>query len=245
MKGHFAFMKGNWTDLIIDSYFIHPKHVLPYLTPDIELELIDGKAIVSLVAFSFTGVKFFGIKVPFHGEFGEINFRTYVKSKIDGTPGVLFLKEFAPKRMMALTAKYLYNEPFYYKNIVREKNGLGICYSLKDAKAIASVKKKSFRKKTAIETFLIDRSVAFVKKRNNTSKAYQIIRGPWKIFAEAAIKLDKRLWDLLPDGISKNLLEPLETVLVNGSAVKVYRAIVDRSILSVSTGCDREGLAVA
>ena len=69
------------------------------------------------MAFTFSKVRFFGIKIPFHQKFGQINFRFYVKSKIDGTKGVVFIKEFAPKPLIALIANLFYNEPYQYKKI--------------------------------------------------------------------------------------------------------------------------------
>ena len=113
------FMTGNWEDLIISTFEVEQEILEKYLPNGTELDLYQGRALISMVAFTFSKVKFFGVKVPFHQQFGEINYRFYVKSIINGTKGVVFIKEYAPKPIIAVIANGIYNEPFFYKNLLK------------------------------------------------------------------------------------------------------------------------------
>jgi uncharacterized protein len=122
MKPTNIFMKGNWTDLIVTTFEVKQEILEAYLPKDTTIDLYNGKALLSMVSFTFSKVSFFGIKIPFHQSFGQINFRFYVKSKLDGTKGVVFIKEFAPKPIIASIANWFYNETYHYKNIKLKNN---------------------------------------------------------------------------------------------------------------------------
>ena len=58
------FMTGNWKDLIMSTYNIDKSILKPYLPINTEIDLYNGKALISLVAFTFSNVNFFGFKIP-------------------------------------------------------------------------------------------------------------------------------------------------------------------------------------
>src|SRR5690606_30787667 len=108
------FLTANWRDLIILNYEVNPSVLLPYVPPGTELDLWDGKAFASIVAFRFTDVFVLGVPVPFHRHFEEVNLRFYVKRTLgdETRRGVVFVQEFVPKACVALAANTLYGERY-------------------------------------------------------------------------------------------------------------------------------------
>ena len=77
------FLTARWEKLVIANYEIDPKLLQKYIPFGTELDLWEGKCIVSLIGFMFLHTKLKGIKVPFHSNFEEVNLRFYVK-QFDG-----------------------------------------------------------------------------------------------------------------------------------------------------------------
>lgn len=222
-------MTGNWKDLIMSTFEVEKTILEPYLPKGTEIDFFNGKALISIVAFTFSEVKFFGVKIPFHQKFGQINFRFYVKSKITGTKGVVFIKEFAPKPLIAYVANIFYNEPYYYKNVKYNKlvknNGVQIQYSYKQLKVCADSNNKIQNlKENTLEHFIVDRYVAFIKSKKNKTFQYKILHKPWKLFETSYHHFDKDLLKLMPNEL-KNL-KHISTLFVDGSAVEVEKGIL-------------------
>jgi uncharacterized protein len=65
---------------------------------------------VSLVFFDFLDTRVLGIPWPGFRNFSEINLRFYVRRGDER--GVVFVREFVPRRLIAWLARTLYNEPY-------------------------------------------------------------------------------------------------------------------------------------
>jgi uncharacterized protein YqjF (DUF2071 family) len=68
------FLTAEWRKLAVVNYVIEPaklKEFLPYKT---ELNLFEGKCLVSLVGFMFLNTKVMAISIPFHINFEEVNY---------------------------------------------------------------------------------------------------------------------------------------------------------------------------
>ncbi len=228
-----TFMTGNWEDLIISTFEVSKNSLENYLPNNTELDLYNGKALISMVAFSFTKVKFFGVKIPFHQQFGQINFRFYVKSKIDGTIGVVFIREFAPKPMMAFIANKIYNEPFFYRKIHRNKTVsehkvvLNYRYKNIDIKATSSLETQGLKENT-LDHFVVDRYIAFVKKNNTETYQYKINHKPWKLYKTETVSTDKAILTMLP--IAFKNAKQISTYVVDGSSISVEKGILQQSM---------------
>lgn len=224
MKPNNIFMQGNWKDLIMITFEVDKNCLQSYLPKDTEIDLYNGKALLSVVAFTFSKVKFYGFKVPFHQNFGQINIRFYAKSKINDTKGVVFIKELAPKPIIALVANLFYNEPYHYKNIkynkyIENKN-ISLEYSYKNYKISAKGILPNIEIiKNDLEEFVVDRYVAFIKNKKNKTFQYKIFHKPWQLYSLSNQNFDNSILKLLPKEF-KNL-KHLETYFVNGSSVKV------------------------
>ncbi|PCJ93196.1 MAG: hypothetical protein COA50_14260 [Flavobacteriaceae bacterium] len=232
MKPSNIFMTGNWEDLIISTFEIDKNILEKYLPYDTELDLYHGKALLSTVAFTFSKVSFYGIKVPFHQQFGQLNFRIYVKSKIDGEKGVVFLKEFAPKPLIAFVASTFYNEPYQYKKIRSTKsileNQINMEYAYKNIhiQATANRLTRSLKENT-LEHFIVDRYIAFIKGSETKTYQYTIGHKPWKLYNVKTSYTDDSVLSLLPHEFNNAKL--ISTYFVDGSEVTVRKGVLQQS----------------
>ncbi len=109
------FLTAEWRNLILITYAVEPEVLEPYVPKGLVLDLLKGKAYVSFVAFDFLRTRVKGIPIPFHVNFPEVNLRFYVRYRSkEGKEkrGVVFIREFVPKYMIAFVANTIYNEPY-------------------------------------------------------------------------------------------------------------------------------------
>jgi uncharacterized protein YqjF (DUF2071 family) len=104
------FLTARWENLFLCTYAVPPPLLQPRLPPGLSLDLRDGRAFVSLVAFEFFSTRVWGIAWPGCTNFAELNLRFYVRC--GEQRGVVFLREFVPQRFVAWMARLLYNEPY-------------------------------------------------------------------------------------------------------------------------------------
>ncbi|MBC7541978.1 MAG: DUF2071 domain-containing protein [Candidatus Sericytochromatia bacterium] len=105
-----TFLSARWDNLCLLTYAVPPELLQPRLPPGLTLDLRDGQAFVSLVAFQFADIRVLGLPVPGYRHFPEMNLRFYVRQGTER--GVVFIREFVPQRVVAGMARVLYNEPY-------------------------------------------------------------------------------------------------------------------------------------
>jgi uncharacterized protein YqjF (DUF2071 family) len=108
------FLQAEWRDLLMVNYEVDPDILKPYIPAFTELDLWQGKALVSMVGFMFLNTRVLGIKWPWHVNFEEVNLRFYVRY-FDGESwkrGAVFISEIVPLPIIPLVANNLYNEHY-------------------------------------------------------------------------------------------------------------------------------------
>ena len=119
------FLTARWANLAIVSYAVPPALLAAYLPVgpegetlelDTRDDLVQGsremRAFVSLVGFQFQQCRVMGVAWPGHTDFPEINLRFYVRTVGSRQRGVVFIREFVGKPLIAWVAKTIYNEPY-------------------------------------------------------------------------------------------------------------------------------------
>lgn len=112
--GKRKFLEAEWNNLLMLNYEVAPDLLQPYLPAYTELDLWQGKALVSMVGFMFNNTRVLGVKWPFHVNFEEVNLRFYVRFW-DGESwkrGAVFISEIVPKPAIVFFANNLYNEHY-------------------------------------------------------------------------------------------------------------------------------------
>ena len=109
-----VFLTAHWRNLVMLNYDVDPAVLTPFLPPGIELDAWQGRTLASTVGFDFADVRVFGLSVPFHRRFPEINLRFYVRRRTaySWRRGVVFVRELVPRPAVALLAHFLFGEPY-------------------------------------------------------------------------------------------------------------------------------------
>jgi uncharacterized protein YqjF (DUF2071 family) len=107
-------LSAEWRNLALLNYEIDSAVLQPFLPAGTELDFREGKTYVSIVGFQFVNTRLFGLRIPGHADFEEVNLRFYVRrcAEEGWRRGVVFIRELAPRRAVALTARWLYNENY-------------------------------------------------------------------------------------------------------------------------------------
>lgn len=117
-----VFLTAEWRWLVMFNFEVDPNLLLPHVPQGTELDLWQGRAIISLVAFRFLNTRVLGWTIPGHRDFSEVNLRFYVRRE---TPagykrGVVFLKEVVPRWAVAFVARWIYNENYVTMPVYHE-----------------------------------------------------------------------------------------------------------------------------
>jgi len=126
------FLEAKLHSLVIVSFEINPEGLLPHVPPGTELDVAQGRTFVSVVGFVFLRPRLWGIPVPFHGRFEQVNLRFYVVRRTGGDVrrGVVFLQEIVPRRWVVLVARKIYGEKYtrlpmrHHVGLDSERSGL-------------------------------------------------------------------------------------------------------------------------
>ena len=106
------FLIAQWVNLILMSWQVEPARLFPYLPGGTTLDLFDNTAYLTMIAFEFRQTSIRGIRVPGHVNFPELNLRFYARAR--GNRGVVFIREFVPRPLIAWVARTVYHEPYDY-----------------------------------------------------------------------------------------------------------------------------------
>ena len=116
------FLTAEWRHLAMLNFAADPALLAPFVPSGTELDFWNSRTFVSLVGFLFLKTRLLGVPIPFHRNFEEVNLRFYVRRKADDgwRRGVVFIREFVPRRAVALIANGLYNENYAVRRMTSE-----------------------------------------------------------------------------------------------------------------------------
>ncbi|MFO0819832.1 MAG: DUF2071 domain-containing protein [Pirellulales bacterium] len=108
------FLTAHWRWLAMVNFVVPRELVEPLVPRGVKLDTHDDRVYASLVGFLFVHTKVLGLPIPWHRHFEEFNLRFYVRREVAGEVrrGVVFVKELVPRRAIAVTARWTYNEPY-------------------------------------------------------------------------------------------------------------------------------------
>jgi uncharacterized protein YqjF (DUF2071 family) len=197
-----------------------------------EPDAFEGKTWLSLVGFQFQRTRIWGIPVPFHQSFEEVNLRFYVKRA--SRRGVVFIRELVPKYAVAAVARFAFGENYarvpMSHRVQASANGDGITaeYSWGSTRNRGSI---------AIET----EGPAFLPPEGSASQfitehyygyaaqsagclEYEVEHPRWLVRTAKRAAFDGDAAELYGAEIAKALSrDPDSAFLAEGSAVTVFR----------------------
>ena len=235
------FLTAAWRHLAMLNYRVDPQWLLPLVPSGTQLDLYHGEAIVTLVGFMFERARLFGICIPWHQQFAEVNLRFYVRRLLNGETrqGVVFIKEMVPKRMVAWTARYLYGERFarvpvecriYDHSRGAHNSGRVIEYAWERGSAAGQLSLTADVARPAEPpqgeaAFVIDRTWAYTAGRAEY-REYRVTHRPWRTWPAETVQLAGKpeIWYGRHLGCALRC-PPRSAFLVDGSEVEVFRSV--------------------
>lgn len=212
------------------TYELDEKVLQKYIPHGCELDLFEGRALVSIVAFCFRKTKLLGVPMPLYRDFPEINLRFYVRKR-DGEGwkrGVVFIKEIIPHRLPAFLARTLFSENFVVMPVEHELNGQEIEYQWGDDNHIwgqfVDEDIKELEEGTE-EHFIGENYWAFKKINETLTLEFEVEHEPWKAreLDEIEVKIDfaKLYGEEIAAAIEKYGGKPRNVFYLDGNNVGV------------------------
>lgn len=108
-----SFMSQRWEDLLLLHWPIPPTVLQPTLPHDLEVDLFEGSAWISVVGFKLTQLRISPFRWIRWPEFWEINLRTYIRNQ-QGKKGVWFYSLDSSDLPAVMGARTLYGLPYNF-----------------------------------------------------------------------------------------------------------------------------------
>lgn len=226
------FLSADWRHLCLLNYEIDPSILLPHLPYGVELDFLNEKTYVSLVAFMFYKTKAFGmIPAFFHRDFEEINLRFYVTRK-EGSEikrGVVFIKEIVPSPLLAFVARH-----FYYENYVamptshQIQQGKTYEYQFGDNRLLVESNTKLMKvPPESPERWITEHYWGYAKINESKTYEYEVKHPVWNLYEVTHYKLDANIGKLYGQEFASTFSRPPSSVfLADGSDITVHYPLV-------------------
>jgi uncharacterized protein len=243
MRPERPFMTAQWTELVMLNFKV-PVELIARIAPSgTEPDLFDGEAYLSVVGFMFRDARMFGLRMPGHSRFEEVNLRYYVRREVDGCVrrGVVFVQEIAPRPIVAAVARWIYNESYVT---------LPMCNDCKLAdQSLAAGDRVEFEWRTggrracrwnrmgaraaaapqlpaagSLAEFVVEHYWAYVRGRDGSTWEYRVAHRPWRIAPASEVVWDCDLAATYNTPLAKYLVgPPVMGMIADGSPVQVFR----------------------
>lgn len=220
------------------NYEVEPSLLARYVPAGTELDLWNGKSLVSVVGFLFLNTRVRGLPIPFHRNFEEVNLRLYVRRRAeDGwRRGVVFIREIVPRAAIAFTARALYNEPYI---------ALPMAHRITAASGSVQALEYSWRfggRKNCVQLsvrgeaqplrvgseaeFITEHYWGYNAQRNGSTMEYQVEHPRWRVYEGCDARLECDVAGLYGSQFRQSLLsQPSSAFLAEGSPVTVYKGV--------------------
>lgn len=226
----FSFLSATWSNLINLTYRVPPALLTPHLPDGLELDVQDGEAFVSLVAFDFLKTRVAGIPWPGYRDFPELNLRFYVK---DGDErGVVFIREFVPKALIAKLANAFYNEPYVAAPMSSQTKDdgqlitfeLSVTYADKTHTVRATGSHPAYlQPEDSVAHYFKEHKWGFGRDHGGRTLRYEVEHPVWETYELQSYDLDLDFGLLYgPQWAFLNEAKPMATIFAVGSPIKVF-----------------------
>ena len=229
------FLTTEWRHLAMLNYEIDPTVLEPYLPEGTELDTWHGRHYISVVGLLFQNTRLYGISVPFHRNFEEINLRFYVRRETAGEVrrGVVFIKEIVPRRAITLVARAFYNENYVTlptsHSIADCGAGLSVTYQWQQPEIEHSLRVQADGTQRLIqdhteEEFIAEHYWGYAVQRDGGTLEYEVEHPRWRTWrvSDSALNCDiERLYGARFAEYIKG--PPSSALLAEGSPVVVRK----------------------
>ncbi len=213
-----------------------PDALQPLVPAGTELDAWQGRVYISLVGFQFRDTRVRGIPIPFHRDFEEVNLRFYVRRALNGTErrGVVFVKELVPRRAIAWTARWCYNENYVRVPMARESmpvpDGSMIAYCWRhrgERYAMGATRCGAGRipPPDSLAAYITEHYWGYVRRRDGSASEYQVEHPRWTVWEGQSPILQGEMEPLYGRRFAAALAHsPASAFVAGGSAILVRSA---------------------
>ena len=200
MPSERPFLTASWTELVMLNFAVPGEVIARLAPPGTEPDFFAGEAYLSVVGFMFRDARFFGLGLPWHSRFEEVNLRYYVRREVGDAVrrGVVFVREIAPRPLVAATARWLYNENYVTRRMRNRVRLAGSVLAAGDrveyewrtgrgsnrrwnrmaARAAAAPK---LPEPDTLTEYIAEHYWAYVHTRDGGAAEYRVAHRPWRV----------------------------------------------------------------
>ena len=203
-----------WNDVIFLHWKVNPDQLVKYIPEELEIDLFQRDAWVSLVAFTMHNIRpRYLPSFPPISTFGEINIRTYVRS--NDKSGVYFLSIEGGKRLSCYIARWISELPYRYSSMYRSANTYrSVNAEFKDHLQIQFQKGEVKSDKTELDKWLTERYALF-QETDTVISEFEIHHLEWPI---QHVEIHKLIFDY---SRFRNIISSYPDLVHYSSGVKV------------------------
>lgn len=218
------------------NYEIDPGLLLRYLPRGTELDYWNSKTFVSLVGFRFVNTKVFGVSIPLHSNFTEVNLRFYVRRREQAEirRGVVFISEIVPRRAIALVARIFYNEnyialPMAHEIERNDDSSVSAAYRWRSGSRWSEMRFESQGRAepprdNSEEQFITEHYWGYAAQRDGGCVEYQVLHPSWNVWRARHAEFIGDAEQLYGPAFAAVLTKrPSSAFLADGSQVTVMR----------------------
>lgn len=225
------------------NYVVDPAILRDHVPFGTELDTFDDRCFVSVVGFLFVRTRVYGLAVPLHTRFEEVNLRFYVRRKgpRGWRRGVVFMKELVPRRAIAWVARTLYAENYValpMRHTLHEtEDGHALSYGWKRPGAQVweglDVRYRGTPAPVAAgseEEFITEHYFGYSAQPDGSTLEYEVEHPSWQVWRadDAVLRCDASA--LYGPAVAPFLAgEPTTRFVANGSPVSVRRGEILRA----------------
>jgi len=231
-----SFLTAEWRWLVMLTFEVDPRALTPLIPAGTVLDLLDGRALMSVVGFRFVSTRLIGLAIPGHRDFDEVNLRFYVRRedpRHDPRRGVVFVREIVPRRAIAIVARLGYNEPYVSLPMRSSTPAPGasvpgqIEYAWKAAGGWNRITASAAGAPSVAgpgdpAAFVTERYWGYTRQRNGRTIEYEVLHPRWRLWHADEATLDLGGGTLYGGELDAALSAPPWLALIaDGSAVSV------------------------
>ncbi|MEM1347522.1 MAG: DUF2071 domain-containing protein [Myxococcota bacterium] len=223
-------LTARWSNLLHFTYAVDPRLLEPHVPEAVKLDVQDGRAFASIVAFDSLDTRAFGIPWPGYRNFPELSLRFSIKHGEER--GVVFVRKYVPKALLAKLARLLYNEPYVAAPITSraEDDGELVTYTLsievggRTHVLSATGSHPAFTKPSeSREHDIKEHEWGFGRTRTGETSRYRVEHPVWATYQVQSTRVDADFSLLYgPEWSFLASAAPELAVFAVGSAIKVF-----------------------
>ena len=216
------------------------------------LDLWHGRALVSVVGFRFLDTRVFGLAIPGHRDFDEVNLRFYVRRDMAGGDtrrGVVFVRELVPRTAVALLARLAYNEPYRALRMRSvtpraEESPTRLVYEWRIGGAWEGLTATARGAPSAPvpdseAAFITQHHWGYTRQRDGSTFEYEVEHPPWRVWTATDATLTMDVARLYGRAFVTPLARPpVSALIADGSRVTVFapRRLAGLDVTAVGAG---------